>query len=68
MIQVTAESFRKQANDPQEKVVEKDGIERKVWIAATPLCAIQDINKARYFPGITTSSTERFKKPGENNV
>lgn len=68
VVQMTAETFQRLANELSKMVVEKDVIEHNVSKAAVLFCSTLYINDARHFPGETILETERWKKPGENNV
>lgn len=68
VMQVSAQTFRKLANELLEKVTDKNDTEHKVWIVLATFCTMQSINDTRYFPGDITLEAERLNNPRENNV
>lgn len=68
LMQVSTETFRKYANEVQEKKVDKDGIDRRVSVVPAPFRAMRDSNDATYVPAGTTQQSKRLNKRAGNNV
>lgn len=68
VMRVYTEVSGKCVDELLEKVLDKNGIARRVWIVPTPICAMEDINDARYLRVGSTLQTEKFEKRKDNNV
>lgn len=62
------ETFRKLANELNERVTEKHGVVHKIWIVHVPFCAVRYLNDARYLLGNTTQNSGNWQDLRQNSV